>query len=151
MPSPSPHHKGVPSFWTDGRAGLQVNLRVVTAETLRLGVETHVCEVQLILRPIAELKVPQFCALRTACPSTAASRSLQLVSCAAAPPSAAALARRDDLSPPGQGWLIWLGWCSLVDFFSSHCVVAVGVITAHPASALRIKLKSPASLLPYCI
>jgi hypothetical protein len=34
-----------------------VNLRVVTAETRRLGVETHVCEVQLILRPIAELKV----------------------------------------------------------------------------------------------
>jgi hypothetical protein len=41
----------------DGLIGLQVNLRVVTAETLRLGVETHVCEVQLILLPIAELKV----------------------------------------------------------------------------------------------
>ena len=40
-----------------GYRDVGLNLRVVTAETRRLGVETHVCEVQLLLRTFAELKV----------------------------------------------------------------------------------------------
>jgi hypothetical protein len=49
-----------PGFDSRASAGyrdLSLNLRVVTAATERLGVDTHVCEVQLILREIAELKV----------------------------------------------------------------------------------------------
>ena len=40
-----------------GYRDLSLNLRIVTGETRCLGVETHVCEVQLLLRPFAELKV----------------------------------------------------------------------------------------------
>ena len=48
----------------DGRASagyrdLALNLRVATEATARLGVGMHVCEVQLLLRRIAELKVRQ--------------------------------------------------------------------------------------------
>jgi hypothetical protein len=35
-----------------------LNLRIVNEATTELGLETHVCEVQLLLRPYAELKVP---------------------------------------------------------------------------------------------
>ena len=34
-----------------------MNLRVVTPEAKVLGADLHVCEVQLLLRPFAELKV----------------------------------------------------------------------------------------------
>ncbi len=40
-----------------GYRDVALNLRVVTAETRQLGSETHVCEVQLLLRAFAELKV----------------------------------------------------------------------------------------------
>jgi hypothetical protein len=40
-----------------GYRDLALNLRLVTEATERLGVEWHVCEVQLILRRMAELKV----------------------------------------------------------------------------------------------
>ena len=49
-----------PTFDSEQSAGyrnLAINLRVVTKETLMLGIETHVCEVQLILLPIYQLKV----------------------------------------------------------------------------------------------
>jgi hypothetical protein len=42
---------------TAGYRDVAVNLRVATAETRRLGVETHVAEVQLVLRSFAEIKV----------------------------------------------------------------------------------------------
>ncbi len=34
-----------------------LNLRIVSGATTELGLETHVCELQLLLRPYAELKV----------------------------------------------------------------------------------------------
>jgi hypothetical protein len=40
-----------------GYRSVAINLRVITAETELLGVETHVAEVQLLLRSFAELKV----------------------------------------------------------------------------------------------
>ncbi len=40
-----------------GYRDVGLNLRIVTAETLGLGAEAHVCEVQLLLRQFAELKV----------------------------------------------------------------------------------------------
>jgi hypothetical protein len=40
-----------------GYRDLALNLRLATPATERLGVDGHVCEVQLILRQIAELKV----------------------------------------------------------------------------------------------
>jgi hypothetical protein len=40
-----------------GYRNLAVNLRVVSAETLDLGIETHVCEVQLLLLEMAIIKV----------------------------------------------------------------------------------------------
>ena len=51
-------------LWPDGggasaSAGFRnvaVNLRLATAAAVALGVETHVCEVQLVLRAVAELK-----------------------------------------------------------------------------------------------
>ena len=49
-----------PGFDSRASAGyrdLALNLRLVTPATERLGADTHVCEVQLILREIAELKV----------------------------------------------------------------------------------------------
>eukprot|EP00292_Cryptomonas_paramecium_P004965 CAMPEP_0113691314 /NCGR_PEP_ID=MMETSP0038_2-20120614/18355_1 /TAXON_ID=2898 /ORGANISM="Cryptomonas paramecium" /LENGTH=510 /DNA_ID=CAMNT_0000612891 /DNA_START=942 /DNA_END=2471 /DNA_ORIENTATION=+ /assembly_acc=CAM_ASM_000170 len=41
-------------------------VRVVTLDTFRLGLENHVCEVQLMLRPLAELQSPESHALYTA-------------------------------------------------------------------------------------
>jgi hypothetical protein len=49
-----------PGFAASGGAGyrdLCINLRLVTDETTRLGVENHVCELQLLLKSFAELKV----------------------------------------------------------------------------------------------
>ena len=49
-----------PSYDSELSAGyrsLAVNLRVVTDETKALGVETHVCEVQLLLIQMATVKV----------------------------------------------------------------------------------------------
>ena len=49
-----------PKFDSDISAGyrnVSVNLRVVTEETKDLGVETHVCEVQLLLLGMARIKV----------------------------------------------------------------------------------------------
>ena len=40
-----------------GYRNLAVNLRLVTAETKSLGIETHVCEVQLLLLHMAAIKV----------------------------------------------------------------------------------------------
>ena len=40
-----------------GYRDVAVNLRIVTPETAKLGVDGHVCELQLIPRAIAELKV----------------------------------------------------------------------------------------------
>ena len=40
-----------------GYRNLAVNLRVVTDATMALGVETHVCEVQLLLLSMALIKV----------------------------------------------------------------------------------------------
>ena len=44
-----------------GYRDVGLNLRLLSAQARELGVEAHVCEVQLILRPYAELKV---CGLR---------------------------------------------------------------------------------------
>jgi hypothetical protein len=49
-----------PAFDAERSAGyrsLAVNLRVVTERTMALGVETHVCEVQLLLVQMAAIKV----------------------------------------------------------------------------------------------
>ena len=40
-----------------GYRNVAFNLRLRTAAARELGVDTHVCEVQLLLRPFAELKV----------------------------------------------------------------------------------------------
>ena len=40
-----------------GYRDLALNIRIISAEIRGLGVENHVCEVQLILRAFAELKV----------------------------------------------------------------------------------------------
>ena len=40
-----------------GYRNLAVNLRIVTNETLALGIEMHICEVQLLLIPMASIKV----------------------------------------------------------------------------------------------
>ncbi len=52
-----------------GYRDLGLNLRLLSAQTRELGVEAHVCEVQLLLRPFAQLKVCLFCAaaLQTNC------------------------------------------------------------------------------------
>jgi len=39
-----------------GYRDVVLNIRILTSETLRLGLETHVCELQLILKKFAELK-----------------------------------------------------------------------------------------------
>ena len=41
-----------------GYRDVALNLRIVSAAAQDLGVETHVCEVQLLLKSFAELKVP---------------------------------------------------------------------------------------------
>jgi hypothetical protein len=43
---------------TAGFRSLALNLRIVTADARRLGIEAHVAEVQLLLLEFAELKVP---------------------------------------------------------------------------------------------
>ena len=40
-----------------GYRDVGLNLRIGGTMAMELGVETHVCEVQLLLRPFAELKV----------------------------------------------------------------------------------------------
>ena len=42
---------------TSGFRNLAINLRIVTEQTKALGVETHVCEVQLLLINMAAIKV----------------------------------------------------------------------------------------------
>jgi hypothetical protein len=42
---------------TAGYRDVGLNLRVVTAEAALLGVDGHVCEVQLLLLPFAKIKV----------------------------------------------------------------------------------------------
>lgn len=44
-----------------GYRDVALNLRIVNAETKALGVETHVAEVQLMLKPFAEIKVRCTC------------------------------------------------------------------------------------------
>ena len=39
-----------------GYRDININLRFVSAAAMRLGIGTHVCEVQLVLRGVAELK-----------------------------------------------------------------------------------------------
>ena len=41
------------------RRDVAMNMRVVSPATLELGIETHICELQLLLRPFAEVKVRQ--------------------------------------------------------------------------------------------
>ena len=36
---------------------MSLNLRIVTERTVTLGIDRHICELQLILRSFAELKV----------------------------------------------------------------------------------------------
>ena len=48
---------GFDSEQSAGYRNLAVNLRVVTGETKALGLETHVCEVQLLLVQMAAIKV----------------------------------------------------------------------------------------------
>ena len=50
-----------------GYRDIAINMRVVNSETIELGVENHVCEVQLLLKPMAELKASrtlEHCLLR---------------------------------------------------------------------------------------
>jgi hypothetical protein len=41
-----------------GYRDVALNIRIVNNETKDLGIETHVCEVQLLLKAFAQLKVP---------------------------------------------------------------------------------------------
>ena len=50
---------GLSSAVSAGYRNLAVNLRIVTSETRSLGTEMHVCEVQLLLLPMAVIKVSQ--------------------------------------------------------------------------------------------
>ena len=43
-----------------GYRDVSINLRIISTLTSSLAVDTHVCEVQLILRPFAEVKVSLF-------------------------------------------------------------------------------------------
>ena len=45
------------SAQTAGYRDVSINLRLVNSRTAELGVDTHVCELQLILLPIFRLKV----------------------------------------------------------------------------------------------
>ena len=49
-----PDYNSAPSA---GYRSMSLNLRIVTGEARRMGIEAHVAEVQLLLRPFAELKV----------------------------------------------------------------------------------------------
>ena len=73
-----------------GRQGLFVNLRFVGPEVLALGAETHVCEVQLLLRPFAALLVPP---------------RIPLAHTRAIVPTPRALGRCSGGSSCGRGWL----------------------------------------------
>ena len=42
-----------------GYRDVMLNLRIITEQSCNLGCETHVCELQLLLLPFAQLKV--FC------------------------------------------------------------------------------------------
>ncbi len=46
-----------PSLLSGGYRDVSVNLRIVSAQTKGLGLAMHVCEVQLILKRFAEVKV----------------------------------------------------------------------------------------------
>ena len=41
-----------------GYRDVALNIRVVSEEATELGVESHICEVQLVLQAVAEIKVP---------------------------------------------------------------------------------------------
>ncbi len=41
-----------------GYRDVAFNVQIINKDTIELGVETHICELQLLLRPFAELKVP---------------------------------------------------------------------------------------------
>ena len=43
-----------------GYRDLALNLQIVNPTTEQLGVETHICELQLLLLPFAELKVIEY-------------------------------------------------------------------------------------------
>ena len=58
-----------PTFNTARSAGYRdvaLNLKLVTEETLKMGLEEHVCEVQLILLPMFQLKVRALCVMSLA-------------------------------------------------------------------------------------
>jgi hypothetical protein len=48
---------GLSSSSSAGYRNLALNLRIVTAETQALGIEMHICEVQLLLLSMAAIKV----------------------------------------------------------------------------------------------
>jgi hypothetical protein len=48
---------GLNSAASAGYRNMAVNLRIVTTETRALGIEIHICEVQLLLIPMASIKV----------------------------------------------------------------------------------------------
>jgi hypothetical protein len=50
-------HPSYDSSQSAGYRDVAINLRIVNVETKSLGVETHVAEVQLMLRQFAEVKV----------------------------------------------------------------------------------------------
>ena len=52
---------------TAGYRNLAINLRLATPEARALGVETHVCEIQLLLVSMAAIKVPLTSAVFEAC------------------------------------------------------------------------------------
>ena len=45
------------SLLSAGYRGVTLNLQVINQKTLELGVDSHVCEVQLVLKTLAKLKV----------------------------------------------------------------------------------------------
>ena len=50
-------HPSFDSMISAGYRNVALNIRIVTEETKFLGLETHVCEVQLLLLKMAEIKV----------------------------------------------------------------------------------------------
>ncbi len=57
----------VDSAATAGYRNVAVNLRFVTPETLSLGLDSHVCEIQLILLQMALIKVCRPCYFAPTC------------------------------------------------------------------------------------
>jgi hypothetical protein len=41
-----------------GYRDVALNVQIANKDSIELGIETHICELQLLLRPFAELKVP---------------------------------------------------------------------------------------------